>query len=64
MTSERQALAAQIRVRRDALTEQQQRAIAQYNTLEEQLNLLRRNIDGMSGGVQELDQLLATLEAT
>lgn len=58
---ERAAIRAQIQKRRDALNAQRQQAEQQFNTLEQQLALLQRNIDAMIGGVQELDAQIAEL---
>lgn len=60
---QRRRATEQIRARRAALAEQAEQAQAEYATLEQAIALLGRNIDAMHGGLQELDGLLAVLEA-
>lgn len=57
---------ATIQARHDELATRREQAIAQYDALEQQIAelkrqraLLRRNIDGMSGGLQELEGMIA-----
>lgn len=51
-----------IRARRDALAAQKAQALAQYAELERMLADLDRSIAAMHGGLQELEELLATVE--
>jgi len=49
-----------IRARRDSLAAQLTEAAQEYARIEALLSDLRRSIDAMHGGVQELDALLAS----
>jgi hypothetical protein len=60
---ERVAVRAQIQSRRDALAAQQQQAEQIVGELEQQLAYGRQQLLAMAGGLQELDDLLHTLDA-
>lgn len=59
---ERSAALVAIRAQRDMLAERCDQAKSEYQHLENLIAELRRNIDAMYGGLQELDNVIDAME--